>query len=234
MPKTPTSKAVRRVLNTRHPESLKEYDMRSIAAHPLQQERWVGLRNPPVSMEDVEKTTFFSDGESAMTLFAAEQAGEWKGINPPFDKLLVHITAAVGYMLSGKPTEDMRKTVGLCEIDLRLISACDREGFNPLWKWVKSERSLLRRERYADIMQQRIENGVAKPVVVRTSRDHDEIKMVKVHSDSLLVRANEFEREDRREAKAGSTSIGTQIVYNVNLPAYLQPKPEKVIEAEVK
>ena len=55
--------------------------------------------------------------------------------------------------------------------------------------------------------------------------------MVTSHSDSLLVKANEFEREDRREAKGG-TSIGTQIVYNVNLPSYLQPaKPEKVIEA---
>jgi hypothetical protein len=205
--------------------------MKRIAERPLQQERWVGLRNPPVSIEDVEKTTFYSDGESAMTLFAAEQSGEWGGINPPFDKLLVHITAAIGYMLSGKPLEEMRKTVGLCEIDLRLISACDRNGFNPLWKWVKSERSLLRRERYADIMQQRIEKGVAKPVVIRTARDHDEIRMVNVHSESLLVKANEFEREDRREAKGG-TNIGTQIVYNVNLPAYLQPKPEKTIEAE--
>ena len=55
---------------------------------------------------------------------------------------------------------------------------------------------------------------------------------VNVHSESLLVKANEFEREDRREAKAGNTSIGTQIVYNVSLPAYLQPKTEKVIEVE--
>jgi hypothetical protein len=231
MAKTPTSKAVIRVLATRHGTALNEYDIRRIAQRPEQQKRWVGLRNPPVKLEDVVKLDYYANGEAAVALFAAENGADWPGIAEVFTPLEAHVTAAVGYMLSGKPLEEMRKTVGLCEIDLRLISACDRNGFNPLWKWVKSERAMQRRERYADIMQERIEKGVAKPVVIRTARDHDEIRMVTSHSDSLLVKANEFEREDRREAKGG-TSIGTQIVYNVNLPSYLQPaKPEKVIEA---
>lgn len=230
--KTPTSKAVLRALNTRIGPHLDHHDLQRIAARPLQQRRWVLLRNPPVPVDDVVKTQFFSDGESAIALFAAEEKTEWPGIGEVFQRLEAHIIAAVGYMLSGKPLEKMRETVGLSEIDLRVISACDRPGFNPLWKWIKQERSAQRRRRYEDILQERVENGTDKPVVLRESKDHDIVKMVKVHSDSLLVKANEFDRADRAAA-AGSTNIGTQVVYNVRLPDYLAVhKEEKMIEAE--
>lgn len=233
MAKTPTAKAVFRALNTRIGPNLSHNDLAIIARSELQQKRWVGLRNPPVELEKVMATEYYKDGESAVTLFAAEQEDKWPGIGEIFAPLAVHLTAAIGYVISGQPSEKMRETVGLNEIDCRVVSACDKNGFNPLWKWAKAEKFAARRERYADIMQERIEKGTAKPVVIRTSRDHDEIRMVTQHSDTLLVKANEFEREDRREAK-GATNIGTQVVYNVQLPAYLaQPpaKPEKVIEA---
>lgn len=182
----------------------------------------------------ITDTPAYANGLALVGEFAA-QAKEPIQFRDEIKDIVPALIASIGAIIDGHPYKKLDEVCGMSYYDMRLIAAIDKHGYRPLFDWAGKERRRISSERLADLLAEKARDGVKKPVVVRRGRDHDEIEMVAYEDPSLIAKAAEsFAETQAAQAGGGTTNIGHQTVYNVQLPDYLLKarKPEKVIEAE--
>ena len=144
------------------------------------------------------------------------------------------VAAILGALVISATWEGVKKRTGLEYQVVALLARWDKPGFGALLAAAEAERDRRLVDRLRGAVMDRAINGVDEPVIGRVGKDQDGIITTrKRHSDKLAEFALSRLDKDTFGEQSAVTSIGQQVIYNIQAFGSPIPARQPAQEAEI-